>query len=71
MSNNRLSQLSDKKAITLSIMLTGLVLLPHSTVAKTYQIQDFSDDYYAVISTIDDEGYESNSIVSIIDSTTK
>ena len=71
MSNNRLSQLSDKKAITLSIMLTGLVLLPHSTVAKTYQIQDFSDDYYAVISTIDDEGYESNSIVSIIDSKTK
>ncbi len=71
MSNNRLSQLSDKKAITLSIMLTGSVLLPHSVVAKTYQIQDFSDDYFATIETVDDENSESNSVIRVINSKNK
>ena len=56
-------------------LLSGLLvspLLSYSALAQTYQIQDFSDDYYAVIEEIDgnDYGDEANKIVKIIDEKT-
>lgn len=63
-------KLAYKKAFKPMIII-GLSSLSYGVLAQTFQIQDFSDDYYAVINTIDDEGYESNSVISIIDSKTK
>ncbi|MGO1376690.1 XAC2610-related protein [Psychrobacter sp. AOP42-A1-21] len=56
-------------------LLSGLLVLPllsYPALAQTYQIQDFSDDYDAVIEEIEGKeyGYEANSIVKIIDKKT-
>lgn len=56
-------------------LLSGLLvspLLSYSALAQTYQIQDFSDDYHAVIEKVDGNEYgdEANSIVKIIDEKT-
>ena len=71
------------KSITLPTVLLVLPLISYSALAQTYQIQDFSDDYYATIETVNDEGgtlsieanteasNETNSIIKIIESKTK
>jgi len=54
-------------------LLSGLLvspLLSYSALAQTYQIQDFSDDYYAIIDQVGEYGYEANSIIKIIDEKT-
>ena len=65
-----------------SALLLGLLvspLLSYSALAQTYQIQDFSDDYYATIETVNNEddtssieaSNETNSVIKIIASKTK
>ena len=71
------------KPIALPTILLFLSLLSYSSLAQTYQIQDFSDDYYATIETVNvEEGTlrteanteasnETNSVIKIIESKTK
>ena len=65
-----------KKTLKSSILFLGLLilsLLSYPALAKTYQIQGFSNDYYAIIKprVYDDEDSESNSTIDIIDAKTK
>ena len=58
------------KPIALPTVLLASSLLSYSALAQTYQIQDFSDDYYATIDQVGEYGYEANSIIKIIDEKT-
>lgn len=63
-----------KKLFKLSTLPVTFLFLPClicPAVAQTYQIQDFSDDYDAVIKTVNDEDSEANSVINIIDIKTK
>ncbi|ERL56752.1 XAC2610-related protein [Psychrobacter aquaticus] len=63
-----------KKLFKLSPLPVALLFLPFlicPAFAQTYQIQDFSDDYDAVIKTVNDEDSEANSVINIIDIKTK
>ena len=65
-----LSKKTSKKAVT----FFGVFVLPflaYPAFAQTYQIQDFSDDYYAIIKSTNDADSETNSIVEIRDAKTK
>lgn len=53
------------------LVLLALPLLSYPALAKTYQIQDFSDDYHAVIKTTETGNNDSNSVIDIIDAKTK
>ena len=59
------------KTAILFLGLLVLLLLSYPALAKTYQIQDFSNDYHAVIKTTDNDDSESNSVINIIDAKTK
>ena len=64
------SKNTSKQAVT----FLGLFVLPflaYPAFAQTYQIQDFSDDYYAIIKSTNDVDSETNSIVEIRDAKTK
>ena len=57
-----------------AVSFLGLFVLPflaYPALAQTYQIQDFSDDYYALIKSTDEVDNETNSIVEIRDAKTK
>ena len=80
-----LSELVFKKALKPSVIITGLSICSLSLPAlaqsqasnelnqRQYQIQDFSDDYYAIITprVSDNEDSESNNTIDIIDAKTK
>ena len=78
-----LSQLVSKNVLKPSAILVGLFIssLSWSALAETnetnklnqqqYQIQDFSDDYYAIIKSTAEVDSETNSIVEIRDAKTK
>lgn len=59
------------KTAILFLGLLVLLLLSYPALAKTYQIQDFSNDYHAVIKTTDSDDSDSNSVINIIDAKTK
>ena len=69
----RLYKIVLKTATTIVCLLIYTLAL--STLAQAsnqqYKIEDFSDDYYALIKLIDDEDSETNSIVEIRDAKTK
>ena len=63
-----------KKISKKAFAFLGLFVLPflaYPALAQTYQIQDFSDDYYAIIKSTNDADSETNSIVEIRDAKTK
>ena len=63
-----------KKTSKQAVAFLGLFVLPflaYPALAQTYQIQDFSDDYYAIIKSTNDANNETNSIVEIRDAKTK
>ena len=63
-----------KKTGKQAVAFLGLFVLPflaYPALAQTYQIQDFSDDYYAIIKSTNDADSETNSIVEIRDAKTK
>ena len=63
-----------KKTSKQAVSFLGLFVLPflaYPALAQTYQIQDFSDDYYAIIKSTNDADSETNSIVEIRDAKTK
>ena len=63
-----------KKISKKAVAFLGLFVLPflaYPALAQTYQIQDFSDDYYAIIKSTNDANNETNSIVEIRDAKTK
>ena len=63
-----------KKTGKQAVSFLGLFVLPflaYPALAQTYQIQDFSDDYYAIIKSTNDADSETNSIVEIRDAKTK
>ena len=63
-----------KKTCKKAVAFLGLFVLPflaYPAFAQTYQIQDFSDDYYAIIKSTNDADSETNSIVEIRDVKTK
>ena len=63
-----------KKTSKQAVAFLGLFVLPflaYPAFAQTYQIQDFSDDYYAIIKSTNDADSETNSIVEIRDAKTK
>ena len=64
------SKKTSKKAVTF-FGLFVLPLLAYPALAQTYQIQDFSDNYYAIIKSTNDADSETNSIVEIRDAKTK
>ena len=65
-----LSKKTSKKVVTF-FSLFVLPFLAYPALAQTYQIQDFSDDYYAIIKSTNDADSETNSIVEIRDAKTK
>lgn len=65
-----LSKKTSKKAVKFFGVLV-LPFLAYPAFAQTYQIQDFSDDYYAIIKSTNDADSETNSIVEIRDAKTK
>ena len=77
MSSNIISKPFYKKVFRVTTMSIGLLIftLPLSTLAQTsaqqYKIEDFSEDYYALIQSTDDIDSETNSIVEIRDAKTK
>ena len=63
-----------KKTSKKAVAFLGVFVLPflvYPAFAQTYQIQDFSDDYYAIIKSTNDADSETNSIVEIRDAKTK
>lgn len=63
-----------KKTSKQAVAFLGLFVLPflaYPVFAQTYQIQDFSDDYYAIIKSTAEVDSETNSIVEIRDAKTK
>lgn len=70
MPNHDLSQLICKRCIKLSMMII-VSTVSYSAFAQTYQIQGFSEDYNAVIKTVENKDSESNSVINIIDTKTK
>ena len=63
-----------KKTSKQAVTFFGVFVLPflaYPALAQTYQIQDFSDDYYAIIKSTNDANNETNSIVEIRDAKTK
>ena len=65
-----LSKKTSKKVVTF-FSLFVLPFLAYPALAQTYQIQDFSDDYYAIIKSTNEVNNETNSIVEIRDAKTK
>jgi hypothetical protein len=52
-------------------MMIIVSTVSYSAFAQTYQIQGFSEDYNAVIKTVENKDSESNSVINIIDTKTK
>lgn len=67
---NSFSKKISKKAVAF-LSLFVLPFLAYPAFAQTYQIQDFSDDYYAIIKSTNEVNNETNSIVEIRDAKTK
>ena len=77
MSSNIISKPFYKRVFRATTMSIGLLIftLPLSTLAQTsaqqYKIEDFSEDYYALIQSTDNIDSETNSIVEIRNAKTK
>lgn len=77
MTSNILSKGLFKRGFRATTIMTGALIFMSTlpALAQTsnqhYQIQDFSDDYYAVIQTSADEDSEENTSINIIDAKTK
>ncbi|MGM8884814.1 XAC2610-related protein [Psychrobacter sp. 1U2] len=76
MSSNILSKVLFKRAVRATTIASGLLvfasILPALAQASNqhYQVQEFSDDYSASITAIEDEDSESNSIINVINAKT-
>lgn len=76
MSGNILSKILFKRAFRATTIASGFLvfasILPALAQASNqhYQVQAFSDDYSATITTIEDEDSESNSIINVVNAKT-